>query len=156
MPRNASPAAKAAMFSREYAGAAVMLLTVAHDNLGTPVRLARSPEDVTSRGDLYTAFPFDVTLPADEEGRIGGAVLVADNVERALLAALGQINSPPEVTLEVVLSESPDVVEAAFTFTWRSTQFSPTQIRADLQFDDLLNQRFPADDFTPSNHPGLF
>lgn len=157
MPRPISAAAKRAMFAREYGGAALELLTISHDALGsTPIRLARNNENVISRGETYLGFPFDITVPNDEDGRIGNAQLTIENIDRTILSALGSLTSPPNVTLEVVLSEAPDVVDVVYTFTWRLTRFDPMRITADLMFDDLLNQRYPQHDFSPSGFEGLF
>lgn len=156
MPRNISTAAKLAMFSREYSGVCLLLLTIDHPNLALPIRLVQNTEDVTSRGNVFTAFPFQITFPSDEEGRLGNSTITIDNIERTLLSALGSIDTPPEVILEAVLSETPDVVDASHSFTWRATRFNPQVIEADLQYEDFLNERFPKDDYTPSTFPGLF
>lgn len=157
MPRALSAAAKQRIFADGYGGAAIVLLTIDHPSLlGSVVRLARNNENVTSRGETFLAFPFEITLPSDEDGRIGNAQLTIDNIDRTLLVQLGSITTPPDVTLEVVLSESPDVVDMSVLFTWGSTQFGPALIVAELIFDDLLNQRFPQNDFTPSSFEGLF
>lgn len=55
------------------------LLTVEHTTLSTPLRIVRNNEDVTSNGNVYTAFPFEVELPNSSDD-INGAKLMVGSI----------------------------------------------------------------------------
>lgn len=157
MSRTLSPAAVQAITAQETGEVFLLLLTIDHPDLAQPIRVVRNGEDVTSRGNTYSACAFDVALPDERSDRPPRVQLVLDNVDRAITQALRPLTSPPTVTLEVVLASSPDTVEAGpYEFTVRNVVYDAHVVTAELAYEDVLNLRFPADRFTPNLFPGLF
>lgn len=158
MPRlNLTASAKEVINAQETGEALLFLLTIEHEDLPAPIRVVANTENITSQGRLFLAYPFQIILPVEDANTAPVGKLVIDNIDRTILSALGQLNSPPTVTLELALSSTPDVVEVGpVVFKWYNTQWTPVAITADLTFEDVLNQRFPGDLFTPADFPGLF
>jgi hypothetical protein len=158
VPRiNLTAAAKQALFSRESGDVLLTLMSIDHDLLPDPIRVVANTENVTSQGRLFIAYPFQIVLPVEEPNTAPVGKLILDNVDRTILSAIGELNSPPTVSIEMVLASSTDIIEVGpIDFRWYSTQWTPVTISADLTFEDVLNQRFPGDMFSPADFPGLF
>ena len=148
---------KQAVFAGETGEAFILLLTISHAQLAAPIRVAHNSQDVTSRGNVFAAYPFQIDLPAQDPERPPRVRLAIDNVDLAIVRSLRSISSPPAVTLEVVLASAPDTVEAGpFAMTLAGATYDANAIEGDLAFEDVLNEAFPGDRFTPANFPGLF
>lgn len=157
MSRTLSAAALSAALAQETSEVFLALLEIAHDDLGSPIRAVNNMEDVTSNGDVYAAFPFEVAMPAESGDAPSKAVLRIDNVDQSVITAIRSITTPPTATLSVILASSPDTIEAGpFEFTMREVDYDAQFVRAELHFEDILNEPFPADKYTPNNFPGLY
>jgi hypothetical protein len=83
--------------------------------------------------------------------------LSIDNVDRTIVEAVRTVSSPPTASLSVVLASDPDTVEAGpFELTIREVQYDALVVTATMAVEDILNEPFPGDLFTPQNFPGLF
>ena len=157
MTRTVSGGSRSALFAPQSGDAFIVLLTFAHGDLAAPLRVCSNDQDVISRGDLFVAYPFDLTLPDDSEVRAPRARLVIDNVDRQIVATLRALASSPVLTLEVVRAAEPDVVEAVFhDFRLRNVRYDSQVVEADLTIEDFTAEPFPAGSFTPSQFPGIF
>jgi hypothetical protein len=157
MSRTLSPLAKQAIFAQESGEAFILLLTITHASLAQPIRCANNMQDVVSGGNTFTAFPFRITLPQDREDRPPKMRLSIDNVDRSIVTAVRTLTSPPTIQLAVVLAIQPDTIEASFPgFTLRNTQYDALVVEGDLNLEDLANEPYPKDTFTPTFAPALF
>lgn len=157
MSRSLSPAARQAMFAAETTEAFIVLLTFSHEDLPEPIRVSSDAADTVSRGNAFVSYPFDLTLPDDDEARAPRARLVIDNVDRQIVATVRSLASSPVLTLEVVRAADPDVVEAVFhDFRLRNVRYDSQTIEADLTIEDFTAEPYPAGNFCPSLFPGIF
>jgi hypothetical protein len=146
-----------AAFQPETDEAIIVLLTITHPDLATPLRFARNTEAVVSRGNTYIAYAFDVDLPTQDTESPPKSVLRIDNVDRSIVETLRQISGPPQITVEAVLASTPDVVEAGpFPFTLRNANYDILTVDGELAFLEVLGRKFPKGAFTPATHPGIF
>jgi len=157
-----SSAAVAASLAQETGEAWITLLSIAHPDLATmpeiggTIRFAHHPVDIVSRGATYRAAYFEVSLPDDAE-EVPRVTLRVENVDRLIADALRAIASAPTVTLEVVLGSTPDVIEAGpYELTLRRVDVDAVFVEGELVYDDMLNEPYPGDSFTPDKYPGLF
>ena len=155
--RDTSAAARAALYAAQTGKVFLHLLTIDHDDMPAPVRFVDDLVDITSRGNLYTAFPFRALLPADVDGELPQLDLVVDNVTRDLVDEIRSIATPAEVTLEVVIADTPDTVEAGpFNLEVVRATYNAREIRLSLASESLLTEPYPVRLFTPSDFPLLF
>jgi hypothetical protein len=64
---------------------------------------------------------------------------------------------PPKIKLELVLSKTPDILEASHDDLFiNNFQYNATQVSAGLSAVELDREPFPAFSFTPQFFPGLF
>ena len=157
MSRSLSPSARRAFYGSETEDVFVILLTLAHADLAEPMRVCSDSQDTVSRGHIFVAYPFDLTLPDDDEGRGPRARLVIDNVDRQIVAALRALSSSPVLTMEIVRAAEPDVVEAVFhDLRLRNVRYDSQVVEADLTIEDFTAEPYPAGSFCPSLFPGIF
>lgn len=157
MSRSLSTVAKIAIFSQETAEVFLLLLTIAHPNLSPPIRVVNNQQDITSGGDTYTAFPFEITLPDEKEESIPRMRLAIDNVDKQIVQAMRSLTSPPTITLTVVLASQPDTVEVSFTgFVLRDVTHNALVVEGSLMLEDVLNEAYSQHSFTPNLYAGLF
>ena len=133
------------------------LLVISHSSWAVPYRFVDNMEDITSRGDLYTAYGFTIQIPPETSDELPRVELVVDNVALLLIAAIEALQTPPDVTLEIVLADTPDVVERGpWNFKIRQVTYDLTAIKTELTYEALTSEPFPYLRFTPTNFAGLF
>jgi hypothetical protein len=156
--RTLSPQGLAGLFAQETDEAFLLLLTLSHEDLPAPIRVSSDAVNTTSRGQLYVAYPFDLTLPDDADDHAPRARLTIDNVSREIVLAVRSIGSPLAVKIEIVRAAAPDVVEIAYSgdLLLRNVSYDDLVVAGDLAMDDDETEPFPAIRFTPATVPGLF
>lgn len=156
MPRTLSNTALASIHAQETGEVWLVLLTLSHSSLATPIRVVNNNEDITSRGNVYQAFPFDIILPGQDPDGPPKATLRFDNVDRTAMQAIRAMTSAPSITLEVILASAPDTVEISFPgLTLRNVNFDSLVIEGELYFESIFNEPITVT-MTPSRFPGMF
>ena len=156
MSRDLSSTALRSAYAQETGEVWLVLCTITHPSLSEPLRFVNDMQSLTSRGNVYIAFPFEIELPTEDEESAGEARLVLDNVDRAIVRAIREMVGPPEGTLEVVLASSPDTVEAEFPgMILRDTQYDALKVEGVLRFEDITAEPISLE-MTPQRFPGLF
>lgn len=136
----------------------LLLITLSSDDLSYDLRFVNNGPggDITSRGNVYTAFPFEASLPNDEETGLPSVKISIDNVSQDIIDEVRSITSPITVSMEVILASDPDTVEdGPYDLTLREVGWDMMKIDGTIQGDDILNQRY-GEQFTPDIAPGLF
>lgn len=164
-----SPAARRTLFSPNADDSLVTLLTVTGPGLSETIRLAdnfdqrlsETDEDIVygivSRGEQYMFLPMEIVLPSDEEAAAPRASIVLHDVTQILIPKIRSLTEALEVTLELVLKSSPDVVEASFPgFFMGQVPYNANTITIQLDVESLAAEPFPCHTMTPAHFPGLF
>ncbi|CAB4195922.1 hypothetical protein UFOVP1299_43 [uncultured Caudovirales phage] len=157
------------VFAQETGICPVFLITLAHSTLSSDifissdptVRLSETALDVVygtvSRGKEYLFYPFRLTLPSDEDSGPQPMNLEIDNVSLALMKIIRTITTPPTLTVEIVLSSSPDTVELTWPeYLLSNIKYDVNTITGTLVLETLTREPFPALAFTPGYFPALF
>jgi hypothetical protein len=101
------------------------------------------------------AFPFEITLPNDDDGQIS-ARLSIDNTDRQIVAAVRQMSSYAAVNIKIIRADAPDTVEAEFPdFRLSNVNYDAATVSGDLTIEDFTQEPFPAETFSPAKFPGL-
>lgn len=143
----------------------LILLTIIHpDILDGPLRLVNDHAElqrhvlVNGASTLVThiALPFDIDLPGENPDSPSKAVLKVDNVDRRIVQAMRELQSPPTVDIEVVLKSQPDVTEVSFPgMTLRNVRYDVNAVSGDLSFESIYGEPVSII-ITPHRFPGLF
>lgn len=159
MPRPLSTVAKRAIFAQQTSEAFIVLLELEHPNFSGIIRVCSNDRPIVSNGYEYLPFPFEIILPDDAEIESPRVQLRIDNVDRRIISEMRSVvsGSPVTVRLYVVVASTPDVREVGpIEFTLRDVEYTAATIEGTLLYEDLLNEPYPADAFTPTWFPGLF
>lgn len=134
----------------------LVLLEIDHDDLDEPILVVNDKVNITSLGNEYTAYPFDVFLPDSNDSAPPKAKLKIDNVSRELTQIIRTISSPPSVVIKVIRRETPDIIEAEYLgMKLRHIPYDVLTIEGDLEFEDFTKEPYPALTFTPSIFRGI-
>lgn len=137
--------------------ALLWLLTVTDPASAVVLRAVNNLEDVTSRGDVYTAFPFDLVLPPDTGDRPQNLNLTVANVGQELIQVLRGQLAPPQVKLELVTSASPDTVEKALDFfTVRNAEYNAQVITFTLSPSNIFARSTCTATYSSDEFPALY
>lgn len=130
-----SDRAKRASRARETPDVFTILLDFEHPTFQFPFRLAHNTEPVLSNGKVYKAFPFRLRLPSETD-RSPEARLQIANVDQEIGKILDGITTPIDVTMTLVLAETPDIIER----TWSGFRFRDVRWNA-VFAEGILTQR---------------
>lgn len=164
-----STAAIQAMLAPETGVSLITLLTLTGGGLSETLyladsytqRLSSTTDDVIygveSRGRDYVFIPMQLTLPTEDPDGAPRFNIVFNDVTKLLIPHFRTLQSSLKVKLELVLSSTPDTVEAEFPdFSLSGFTYNADTISAELTVESLANEPFPAHTMTPSYFPGLF
>lgn len=153
--RSLSAAALVSAHMQETGEVWLVLLTISHPSIATPLRFANNTQSVMSRGELFVAFPFEVELPSSEQDTIGEARLRIDNVDRMIVDTIRTILSPPDLKFEIVLASQPDVVEVFYDgLVLRNTTYDALIVSGGMKFEDIMSEPVSLQ-MTPSRFPSM-
>jgi hypothetical protein len=105
----------------------------------------------------FISYPFEVYLPADEDGRPPLARMRIDNLDQDISTALRSISTPADVLIEMVLSGNYSEVVTSFVgFKLERASYDVMTIEADLSVRQYGVEPFPAMLYSPVRFPGMF
>jgi len=166
-----SPDAIRAIFSPEADSDLLFLLTiydpvnpstvVARLSDGFTKRISETADEVvygvTSRSQDFIFLPMEISLPTEEEAQAPRCSIILRDVTRYVIPIVRTIAGPPSVKMELVLSKTPDTVEASFSgFYISNFSYNADSVTADLSMIDYEREPFPMHSFTPAYFPGMF
>ena len=155
--RNLSLAARQSMMAQQTDVVWHILLTISHESLLEPIRVVNNTENVTSRGNVFQAFPFLINIPEDSAERTPTVQLQIDNIDRSITQTIRSLASKPTIILEIITSADTDQLEVGpFEFQLSNVDYDAMLITGTLNYEPILFQPYPSDTFTPSTCPGLF
>jgi hypothetical protein len=110
-----------------------------------------------SNGLEYQPFPFSLNLPADTGERLPRIQLAISNISNEIIEAIRAETTPPMLTIEMVSSAFPDIVEKRLDFlTLRGVSYDASMITGELEVINVMSTGFPAEVYDPVHYPGLF
>ena len=160
-----------AAYAQETGRVIIALFTIDHESLSEPIRLSSDPtqrldeystdQDIVygtvSRGEKYIFYPMRLKLPDETDEGMGEITIEIDNVHRTLMETIRNIFTPPAVNTEIVMDNTPDVVEAQWPeFLLTNINYNASVISGTLRADMLEKEPFPMGTFNPSYFPSVF
>jgi hypothetical protein len=121
------------------------------------LRVCNNSVDVVSRGQTFTAFPFQIVLPNDDSEKLPTVSLKIANVSGEIMDFIRGLPEAPNLLLEIVTDVDFDVVEKSVGFlTMNVIGYNALDITGSLTVENILSRRFPAGDYSPVEFPALF
>lgn len=134
-------------------------LRISHPSLTDDIRLVCSKRNLTHAGEEYIALGFTVRLPNDSEEGVAQFAVELDNTDRRIVKAVRGMAGgvPATMTFFAVLASNTESVEVGpYEATMREVPYDFQKVTGACNFEDHLNQKYPAHSFTPNRFPGLF
>lgn len=148
---------KQAFFQQQTDEVPLLILTIAHADLASPIRVVNNTENITSGGNVYVAFPFEIKLPNLSSEDMPRATITICNVDRQIVQAIRSISSKPDITLSLILAGDPNTIEVGpYEFKLSGVSYDAFTVEGTLSYDNFLDEPYPGDKFTPGQFPGLF
>lgn len=148
---------KAAAFAEATGEVWLVLITLDHADLAEPLRFVNDNQNITSGGNEFLAFPFVFEEPDQGEGAGGLARIRIDNVDRQIAQTIRELQTAPDVTVQIVLASDPDTVERELgNLKLVSASWDRLEVSGDLS--PVRDQDEPGCSwrFTPATAPALF
>ncbi len=113
-------------------------------------------EDITSRGQLFTAMPFQFTLPTDSDEEVPELAITISNIGLELIDVLSSNTSGINADIELIFASVPDFVELPINDMILNTiVYDQSFITMNFGFDDILNVKIPSQTYSAVDFPGL-
>lgn len=167
-----SPAAIKAMYASETDEQLIMLLTIYDPTTSAPFRLADGFTGrllnlttdseviygVTSRTNDYVFLPMQISLPSEQNTGVGEFSVTLNFVSPEVVTLIrSNLIGPTKILLELILSNSPNTVEASFSnFYITNVSYNSESVTLNMSMISYNVEPFPSYNFTPSYFPGLF
>jgi hypothetical protein len=148
-----------AIYAQQTNDVIVPLLTIEHPELEPEDTLyfALNTENVISRGIPFLAFPFDIIVPDDSDDAPPQAILTVSNLDRQMTDFLEMSITPPTITIEIILIDTPDIIERSWSgLTLRVVKYNRENISGALTYEKMDSEGFPKGIFSPTHFPGMF
>lgn len=136
----------------------LVLAEITHSTLLEPIRIVQDDQDVIHGGNIFTALPFRITLPAREGGTLPTASLEVDNVSSVLgdFAEYIATSESAQLHLMQVFRSLPDVIEWEAFLTANTITIDPMVFKAQIGMDIMLDRPATMRRYDPHYFPGLF
>jgi hypothetical protein len=134
----------------------VVLATISHPNLGEPIRVCSDTVDLVSNGNTFIGFPFEFTLPSDNDGPPKGKLRI-QNVDRRIGEVVLTLDTAVDLQLDVVLRSEPDTLQVSYkTLKMRNITGDALAIEGEISVRDYTALPWPKTRSTKGLLPGLF
>lgn len=136
----------------------LFLMTIEHAAVD-PIRIVNNTEPVTSNGVTFSAFPFGIILPSEDEDAPPVLQASVANVTREVTEAVRRVagqDDPATATVALVEYSDPDqVLDEWSDFDVRDIRYTSELVSFVLAPRIFLTQEVPADAMTPGRFPGI-
>lgn len=155
--RTLTPEAAQAILARETSEAFLALMQITGPGM-EPIRVVNNLESITRNGQVYQPWAFDGAPPEDGAQPSPTVTLTVDNIDRTVMDQLRNFQGVPVCELVWVMSSQPNqAVYGPFEFVIQSAGANEMTIELQLGYEeDILNQGWPGQLYTPTNSPGLY
>lgn len=160
MTRDISAAGARSAHAQETDEVWLPLLELSHSAWSEDVFITNNGESVTSNGQVYQPFPFNITLPDEVKDGLPLMRWVADNTSLELMSQLRAVASQSGyigARCAWIRAADPDTLEVPFlTMDLRAVEYNSSQISGELTVEPRLEGAFGIKKFTPETAPALF
>lgn len=157
MSNSLSPELLAQLYAQESNDPFLTLVTLNHSSFPSPLRFVDNTEDITSRGNVFKAFPVAIVLPVDDGESERVVKINFDNVSLELIDEIRTVTTQIGVSLELVLASSPNQVQMSLEeLKIGQVSYNASAISCTLVMDDFLGGALTSERYTPTSYPGIF
>lgn len=157
MANNLSQALLAQLYGQQSDDPFLTLVTLSHPEFADDIRLVNNTVDITSNGQIYSAFPMNIVPPRDDGETTREVTIVFDNVSLELLDELRTATVSIQVKLDMILASNPDEIQMSLgELKIKTVSYNASTITAQLYLDDFFNTELTSEKYNPTDWKGLF
>ena len=120
-----------------------------------PLLVCNNTEPVISRGETYEPTYFEIVLPTDDGDSLPEVKLAIQNVDGRILEWVRGFSTAPILTMELVLSTQPDVVERSIDYLrLEEIDYDALTITGTMRVENVMSAAY-GDTYNPVQFPGL-
>jgi hypothetical protein len=125
---------------------------------GAVLRFVDNNQNITSRGNEFSAAAFTIILPEQTENTPRPCRLAIDNTDLAVFQTIKQAAGRDVViTVCVITADAPDIYERGpLKYRLRNVRANKETIEGEVYDFYLADRKFPKDTYTPEDFEGLF
>lgn len=155
--RSLSTAAKASLAAQETGEVWLMLLALSNPYFTSTFRYVDNSEAITSNGDTYQSFPFEITLP-NEDGESVQRARLSLYAHPDIIEAVRSLRGQLTVEISVIMASEPDtIVTGPISLVLLDIEWDALTVNGTLGSSiKLLDEPTPSDRFNPGSYPTLF
>jgi len=152
-----SPSATEAVLAPETGKAFLHLLTIEVEG-GAVLRFVDNNQNVTSRGEEYTAAGFSIILPEQTDNAPRPCRLAIDNTDLLIFQEIKKAAGRDiTVAVCVIADDTPDTYERGpLKYRLRNVRADKETIQGEIYDFYLIDRKFPKDTYTPEDFEGMF
>jgi hypothetical protein len=133
-----------------------VLATISHPTISEPIRLVCDTVDIVSNGNTFIGFPFEFTLPSDNEAPPRGRIRI-QNVDKRLGQVILSLETAVNLQLDVILRSDPDTLQVSYKrLKIRNITGDAVAIEGEIGVQDYTTLQWPRSRAIKSVLPGLF
>lgn len=156
MPHSVSSVLLDAIYKEGTERVFIVLIEISHSDLDAPLRFTSDGQDTVSNGVTYQAYPFNITLPTDDDGAQPTATFRIANVDKRIVEAVRSLTTAPTFKIWVVLDDNPNRVERGpWKMSLEDFRYDANEVSARITVPSLLSEPFPANTYNTVDYPGL-
>lgn len=128
----------------------LILIEISHESFEDTYYYTNNFEDVIHLGQVYTAQPFEIDLPTDDDGVPRGSVRVS-NITREVWDKIGDLDTPAQFAIVFIIASAPDVVQRRFSsLDLRRASVSLLSLEVDFSHENYGAELYPSRRLTPA------
>jgi len=156
MGRSIDQIFRSAAYAPETGEAGIILLEISHPELNPTIYLAGNAQIVTSHGNDYLPYPFNIVLPNEQSDQMPTATIEIDNIHHGILKGLRALSTPPSIGLHIVVASDPDKWQLSLDLTMIQAKYDQLTISCTLSWEKYLDEPYPGHSVTPGFFPAVF
>lgn len=125
---------------------------------GAVLRFVDNNQNITSRGNEYTATGFTIILPEQTGGTQRPCRLAIDNTDLAIFQTIKQAaGRDVTVSVCVIMADTPDIYERGpLKYRLRNVRATQETIEGEIYDFNISDRKFPKDTYALEDFEGLF
>jgi hypothetical protein len=134
----------------------IILVTLDHPDLAEPLLLANLDVDVTSRGQVFVAWPMQLKLPSSGNTPRRGSLTI-EAVDGRIAPVVRGLKGHVMLTFDYVSRDDPDDVIVTYSgLVFSNSNGNDATISGEINSLGSLNDSWPTARATPDVCPGVF
>ena len=157
MARNVTQITREAITAPQTDKVFLLMLEISSSELVETLYFVQNNESILSNGKTYLPVNFSMTLPREESGKVQDTTISISAINRQIIEIVRTIVDPPTITVFIIRSDAPDVVEVGpWSFKLRNISYNVNTMSGNLLFETSLRNNISTIRVSNQTFPGVY